>query len=324
LPRVIGRQNRRTLRWILIGAGAARLVGDSSSLASLRLVSSQDLRQLDLSGYKLTFDDEFNTLSAGTPGTSKVRWETTPSYGDRSTNGQGFIVDDAVGGSPYAVDHGVLTMRLRPTTKLQAARGIDQPYTVGYLDTQQSFTQTYGYFEMRAQLPGVQGASSAFWLLPASLAWPPEIDVLEVSGENASRLSMTNHTGPTHTDTRDENGPDLSVGMHVYGLKWTPTTLTWYLDGEEQFSAPTGGDEHVPMYMIISAYVHAHLDWLKPPANPRTFSADYRIDWVHAYSNQPGVGAIPGQPGYQDHDGSLSAPGRDSAGDVLAPMTRQK
>ena len=262
---------------------------------------------LDLSGYKLTFDDEFDALSAGPPGTPGATWETTPSYGDRSNDGQGFIMDDRIGGSPHTVRNGVLHMRMRATTVAQTAEGVDQPYTVGYLDTQGSFAQRYGFFEMRARLPGVQGASSAFWRLPNSGAWPPEIDIQEVAGENPRHLSMTNHTGPARADTRDDyNAPDLSAGMHIYGLKWSPTALTWYLDGKEQFSAPLGADEHVPMYIVVSAYAHANLDWLKPPVDPATFSADYMVDWVHAYSNDPNAAAITGQPGYQDHDGSAS------------------
>ena len=69
-------------------------------------------------------------------------------------------------------------------------------YYSGSLSTFSSWSQTYGYFEMRAKLPEGKGHWSAFWLVPSVNGWPPEIDVFEVLGrENGQkgRGSPDNH-----------------------------------------------------------------------------------------------------------------------------------
>lgn len=61
-------------------------------------------------------------------------------------------------------------------------------YYSGSLSTFSSWSQTYGYFEVRAKLPEGKGHWSAFWLVPSVNGWPPEIDIFEVLGrENGSK-----------------------------------------------------------------------------------------------------------------------------------------
>jgi beta-glucanase (GH16 family) len=264
---------------------------------------------LSLSGYCLTFDDEFNELSAS-PSGQGTKWASAPDGGDRSSGGQGYVLDPSVGGkgeTPFSVSGGILDITTKATS-LALSEAVNQPYTTGYLDTHVSFSQQYGYFEMRAKLPGVIGSSSAFWLVPAG-QWPPEIDIQEVGGDDPRHLQMTNHYGATGVDSKDDyNAPDLSADYHIYGLMWTPSTITWYLDGVKRFSAPTRPDENQKMFVIVSSYAHVN-SYMPSPKDPASFKAHYYIDWVHVYSNNPKASKIAGQPGYQDHDGSCSIGG---------------
>ena len=266
-----------------------------------------------LTGYKLVFDDEFNVLSAGLPGTPGIRWETEPFYRQVSNGGQGTINPTPPGqpGSLFRVSNGVLDMAVTSNS-------------APYLDTNPNgvpggFSQQYGYFEMSAKLTSVAGFSDAFWLLPNSGPWPPEIDIEEHPGAFHGDVYFTSHGGSSTTPADNYNiynGPDLSAGFHTYGLAWTPTTSTWYLDGVKQFSAPTASNQNQPFNIILSAYANHNLDWT-PNAQPGTSDHMY-VDWVHVYSSNPSAVAIAGEAGYADHDGSTSAASR-----VMAPALPQ-
>ena len=103
------------------------------------------------------------------------------------------------------------------------------------LSSKASFSQTYGYFEMKCELPTGQGTWPAFWLLPADGTWPPEIDIFEVLGNDTNVAYTTQHTMESgkHTGVGAANWVgDLSKGMHTYGILWTKEKLIWYIDGE--------------------------------------------------------------------------------------------
>ncbi len=181
-----------------------------------------------------------------------------------------------------------------------------------YLDTNPNgvpggFSQEYGYFEMNAKLTGVSGFSDAFWLMPNSGPWPPEIDIEEHPGSNHNEADFTNHGGDINTPVNNYNiynGPDFSAGFHTYGLMWTPTTITWYFDGTQIYSCPTAGNEQQPMNIILSAYANKGLGYV-PDVQPGT-SDNMQVNWVHVYSNDGANPEIAGQAGYLDHDGSTS------------------
>lgn len=265
---------------------------------------------LNLSGYKLTFDSEFADMKSsdfGLPGTPGIVWETNAFYdGAQPASGTWGTINTAVPGAAGS------NMSITP-------QGLDMHITsskVPYLDTNPSgvpggFSQQYGYFEMTAKLPTGTGFDSAFWLLPNSGPWPPEIDIEESQGTFPNFVSLTNHGGDASTPAQFQyywNMPDLSAAFHTYGLMWTPTTLTWYIDGQPMFSAPTAGNENLPMNVIVSAYAQQSEDVVAGT------SADYIVKDVHVYSNDPNAKEIAGQAGYQDHDGSQSLGGTTTGG----------
>ncbi|MGE5538662.1 MAG: family 16 glycosylhydrolase [Gemmatimonas sp.] len=248
---------------------------------------------VDLSGFHLTFDDEFNSFSASPDGNG-TKWETKYWWGGRSLGSTDFYLDPSVGGlgeTPYKIVNGALDIHAQPTTPELKAAGVTQTFTTGQIDTHNSFSQEYGYFEMRAQISNAYGTNNAFWLMPMSGPWPPEIDVTEVLGRDPKTDFMTNHTDSSHPTSYGgtATGVDLSQGYHTYGLMWTPTTLTFYLDGVAEYTTPTQADEHQPMYMLATLGVGG--SWPGNP-DPTNFSADMKIDYIRAYSSDSAIPAV--------------------------------
>jgi beta-glucanase (GH16 family) len=273
--------------------------------AEIPAVSAQT--PLNLTGYKLTFDDEFNTLNASPQGIGTI-WETKYFWGGRQLSGaQDYYLDESVGQvgqTPYTIANGVLTIHARPTSPELKGAGVTAAFTTGQIDTHNFFSQTYGYFEIRAQMSGTPGTNSAFWLLPQSGAWPPEIDVAEVLGRDPKTVVITNHTasGDARSQTA-RSGADLSQGFHTYGVMWTPTTMTFFLDGDVKYTTPTQVDEHQPMYILATLGVGG--SWAGNPS-ATNFSADMRIDYIRAYSNDPNAKAVEPQSGWASEYGAVA------------------
>jgi len=266
---------------------------------------------------QLTFDDEFNSLNLWSGGSGT--WATTYWWQDQAgagtslrTNGeQEWYINSQYGPTaqvkPWTVDNGVLTLTAAPASPEISAQIEGYKYTSGMLNTFHSFSQTYGYFEMRAELPSGQGLWPAFWLLPKDGSWPPELDVMEVLGNDPTRLYTTVHTAANGAHTFQAQGTsvaDMSAGYHTYGVDWEADKITWYFDGKAVFQADTPADMHKPMYVMANLAVGGY--WPGAADGSTPFPAHMDIDYVRAWSGNP----------YADGGAAIPASGGSVAGQI--------
>ncbi|HWE71831.1 MAG TPA: glycoside hydrolase family 16 protein [Stellaceae bacterium] len=201
-----------------------------------------------------------------------------------SDDGIGEIFDSVLGGldpfsiDPVAVDEGVLEITAQPTPRHFGAGVENYPYVSGLISTQPSFSQTYGYFEMRAELPQGKGLWPAFWMLPKDDSWPPEIDVVESIGD-PSHVYMTAHSKHGKSD-----GAEAYItpnAFHTFAVSWDRRDLVWYIDGGEAAREATPDDMHKPMYMLANLAVGGN--WPGSPDASTHFPAKLMIDYIRAY-----------------------------------------
>ncbi len=213
-----------------------------------------------------TFSDDF----VGTQ-LDPTRWQATYKSGDAER--QTYI--------PEALQ--VAGGRLRITA--QPRSGQARPYTSGIITTQGTFSQQYGYFEMRARVPHGQGLWSGFWLLHTGpLPWT-EIDIFEILGNDTTTLYMSNHWRDDANQpqflTQPFSGPDFSVSFHTFAVNWTPASLTWYVDGIPQAETI----ENVPAEpMFILANLAVGGQWPGNPDATTRFPAYMDIDYIRVYA----------------------------------------
>ncbi|ARR52414.1 glycoside hydrolase [Rhizorhabdus wittichii DC-6] len=270
---------------------------------------------LDRSGLTPSFADEFDRFdlwSSGGGGTWKT-WYGGGAYksglDNRTLRGNGeeeIYVDPQLKGTgatelglnPFRIADGVLTITASDMPADAKGALWNYDYMSGAITTRDVWSQTYGYFEARLELPDEKGAWPAFWLMPTDGSWPPEIDIMEAYGtEQTVQTLHTKETG-AHTQSYTKTFVDgATSGMHSYGLLWTEDSLTWYIDGTAVKTAPTPDDMHKPFYMILNLAVTS--------GTTGSLLADYKIDYVRAYA----LSELP------------SAPGQAPAGDDMLTGT---
>jgi len=243
---------------------------------------------IDLSQDHLVFDDEFTSLSLNTAANPTGTWNTTYAWGGRTLTSNGeqeYYSDPSVGVNPFSIGaNGGLTITANPASAATQAADGGLPYTSGLLTTNTTFSQTYGYFEMKAELPAGTGLWPAFWLLATNGSWPPEIDVMEMLGNQPTTDYTTLHTGTGNTALGQANTvANTTTGYHTYGVDWEPNTTTFYFDGKAVFSEPTPADMHSPMYMLANLAVGG--SWPGDPTAATHFPAAMNIDYIRAYAS---------------------------------------
>ncbi|MFC3069480.1 glycoside hydrolase family 16 protein [Phenylobacterium soli] len=269
---------------LALALGACLRGPSEASAAPGPLKTSPDGRPL-----ALTFDDEFNSFRRF-PGPGGV-WRTTFKDGRagdefelRTLKGNKEVqlyVDpefQRLGLNPFRVANGMLEIAATPAPAGAAAGLRGYRYVSGLISTQPAFAQTYGYFEMRAKLPRGKGVWPAFWLLPADLSWPPEVDIMESVGD-PSKYYVTYHSAAAKdSGTEVPISPDT---FHTFAVSWDSKDVAWFVDGREVKRLPTPADMHKPMFMVANVALGG--DWAGYPDATTPFPAKLTIDYIRAY-----------------------------------------
>ena len=272
---------------------------------------------INLSGYTLTFDDEFNTRSisqaAGATTWGDIRTQDRADANSDVGFGSSSFVDAGSGYDPFRVSNGALTI-----TAVQPGHttsGVPGAWSSGLITTQGNFSQTYGYFEVRADFSQQVGAWNAFWLLPNQQTPDPnnaghhqELDVVEQYGNGPNSIYSGIHTtdpAPNQNWQRDlqvVSQVNKPGGYHTYGVDWQPDTISFYVDGQMVGSKATPSDMHNPMYILANLAVQTTPGGNN--ANAANVPLSSSIDYIRAYSNAPNAVAVA--------QGTVSAPdGKD-------------
>lgn len=262
----------------------------SASIAGVTATRSGTITVSAPPTWVLVWGDEFEGTVL-----DRTKWGTIYPFNDIEppdpTDEQEWYVDDD---SAHVVSDGTL--------KLIATRGSTQPrsgYTSGLIHSYPALVQAYGRFEARMKLPKGNGLWPAFWLMPAPITWPPEIDVMENLARDPRTIYFTHHWSANYPYPGSPQGGeqgssiqtvDLSAGFHVYAVEWSPTSLVWYLDGVKVWQAsshlPVVGYGWTGMYVIVNLAVGAAGSWPGAPDATTVFPATLEVDYVRVYSKQ--------------------------------------
>ncbi|HWW97704.1 MAG TPA: glycoside hydrolase family 16 protein [Edaphobacter sp.] len=276
--------------------------------------------------WQLTWSDEFNAPNGSPPDPTK--WNIV-------TGGEGFGNNEQETYTARPVNvhqqNGNLVITAQKED-LTGPDGIPRHYTSARINTQNRFTQTYGRFEARIQLPTGKGIWPAFWLLGANhetAPWPDcgEIDILESIGAPDTIYSTlhgpgySGRKGPT-TKFPLPAGESVNTAFHLYAVEWSPNDIKFFFD-DHLIAERTPADlpqgtlwvyDH-PFYLLLNLAVGGY--WPGYPDATTTFPQQMLIDYVRVYtrkSEKPQSSAATIKPGapYLDSEMWASSEARPS------------
>jgi len=247
-------QGRKTLK---AGTGVTAMPGESYQVGVLKVDAKAPLPKLpppslNLTGYKVTFNEDFNDLSVSRAGPG-TRWIAhTPYWGDFGDAG----FADPVEGFPFSVDKGILRIEARKTN------GRWKSGLLSSVDPQgNGFSQKFGYFECRAKFPKGPGMWPAFWIMGVrgikdKTITNPEIDVIEQYSAIPYCHTSTLHLwGPNNKHTAEGDSfvvPSMTDDFHTYGAMVDEKNIVWYFDGVELWRTKTPEEAKVPLYVMVN------------------------------------------------------------------------
>ena len=242
---------------------------------------------LDLSGYTLVFEDNFEG------GLDENLWQP---------HGEGQRKGGCWDKAQARAEDGNLAIR----TEYRE----DGPHGAGYYSwggmTKGAFERAYGYFEARCILPAAQGLWAAFWLIRDDIArgvpgtQATEIDVMESPLWKRRRgeglVTQNIHYNGYELGTRYRNVAVARANnpyeqFNTYGLLWTPGEYVFYVNGMETGRSRFGGVCREPLYMLLSVEVDGvggvpSAGWSGniTKNSPSALPADFVVDYVRVYA----------------------------------------
>ena len=149
-------------------------------------------------------------------------------------------------------------------------------------DAPAKLAMTYGTVEARLRVPAGRGLWPAVWLLPASRESRPEIDLLEVLGQQPDELIMHLHPKSRQAESPSQRyrvpGPSLAEDWHTVRLDWSADRLEFFLDGVRVWKLKDGQVPDEPMYLVLNLAVGG--EYPGPPDSDTKFPATFSIDYV--------------------------------------------
>jgi beta-glucanase (GH16 family) len=175
-------------------------------------------------------------------------------------------------------------------------------YTSARLKSQSHFSQLYGRFEARIQIPAGRGMWPAFWMLGddfSTVGWPTcgEIDVMENAGGTQPAVIHGSMHGPGYSSTNPLTASyalpqgQFSDAFHVFAVEWSPELVRFFVDGN-LYATRTPRDlpagkrwvfDH-PFFLVLNLAVGG-----KVPGSPddsTLFPQRMLVDYVRVYSRR--------------------------------------
>ena len=272
-------QTLERLRWLKLFMRMA------ASVSILFLISSTAFAStLDLTGYVMTFNEDFKKLDISSSGPAKPWIAHTPWNGDFGDA----AFDNPGPNGPFSLSQNGLLITAHKDSGGKWHSGLiasvdqDGPGNHG-------FSQRYGYFEMKAKLPTGPGTWPAFWLIGTDKSKSSsEIDVIEYYGAFDNYFHTTEHVWVNGDDQLSREYKSeiphgiLSRQFNTFGVLIEPDQTSFYFNRQQFWTTPTPPEYRQPMYLLANLALGG--GW---PIDQLTSPQIMEIQYIRAYQKAP-------------------------------------
>lgn len=246
----------------------------------------------DLTGYTLSFSDEFDTMSIGWPSNNvTTRWTSKPAHGSGFGNAA-FDNQSAVeAGHPFSIVNGALRITCKQINGAWHSGLISSvckstAYPEGF-----GFSQAMGYWEARMKFPAGSGVWPGFWLLGMGRLKTvreqvAEIDIVEYYCQPIDQFSEVLHvwssTGVKLNGQQymHATGSNLTTAFHTYSVLIKDDFISYYWDGILKWQVATPPEAKKPMWVMAEYAIGA--GW---PIDAAAINNSYTdIDYIRVYA----------------------------------------
>ena len=160
--------------------------------------------------------------------------------------------------------------------------------------------QKYGAWFARLQAnaePAGQLFTDIFLLWPDNNQWPPEIDVYEDEGNRASTTAtLWNTVGDAcgsspssqcllqYTQNNGAGVANTDTEWHTYGVEWTPSGVSWLIDGKVIFTAPASAVKSPAQQPALTMDMALQSENLAGSPGASSSEDTMNVDWVEQFS----------------------------------------
>ena len=242
--------------------------------------------------WELTWSDEFNGPAGSQPDPAKWGYK----LGSSADNAERQLYTNSPRNAAMNGEGSLAIIALKETPPGSSCWYGTCMYTSARIRTANKFSQRYGRFEARIEVPAGKGIWPAFWMLgddPDNVGWPQqgEIDVMEILGHEPAKVYGSLH-GPGYSGSNSITksytlpaGQSFAAGFHTFAVEWEPEVVRWYVD-DQLYETRTPADLPAgarwvydnPFYMILNLAAGGY--WPGDPDASTKFPAEMKVDYV--------------------------------------------
>ena len=267
---------------------------------------------IDKPGWKLTFNDEFDSPLLNDQYWYAAYKSGRTEYLKKNGGEYGFYHNP---NALYKIEDGILKLIIDETVpprlkKTDGAVSCIQTSDFRFTNDEKTeyqvlekFVQKYGWWETRCKsIKGVGGIYTAFWLYvtdPTDQEFTKEgkrrpngdgaveIDIFELLGKEAA--SGNNHLN-VHFIKDDGHyqykmGFDPSEDFHIYAMEWKEGEINWYVDNQK-VQTYKGETPSKKMHILLALFHGVHTSWIGDVSEDQAYPIVFEVDYVRVYSKE--------------------------------------